>query len=72
MAKLTRLFVDAATENIDAIPRRLRELGVRYDPAREQERDHAGCAREEVVETVNGLAFEEPLEARGRCPCEER
>jgi len=30
MAKLTRLFVDAATENIDAIPRRLRELGVRY------------------------------------------
>ena len=30
MAKLTRLFVDAATENVDAIPRRLRELGVRY------------------------------------------
>ncbi len=37
MAGLTRLFVDAATENIDAIPRRLRELGVRYDPAREAE-----------------------------------
>jgi ubiquinone biosynthesis protein len=37
MAKLTMLFVDAATENIDAIPRRLRELGVRYDPLREQE-----------------------------------
>jgi ubiquinone biosynthesis protein len=37
MTKLTRLFVDAATENVDAIPRRLRELGVRYDPAREQE-----------------------------------
>jgi ubiquinone biosynthesis protein len=37
MAKLTRLFVDAATENVDAIPRRLRELGVRYDPAREAE-----------------------------------
>jgi ubiquinone biosynthesis protein len=37
MAKLTRLFVDAATENVEAIPRRLRELGVRYDPAREQE-----------------------------------
>ena len=37
MAKLTMLFVDAATENVDAIPRRLRELGVRYDPAREQE-----------------------------------
>ncbi len=37
MTKLTRLFVDAATENVDAIPRRLRELGVRYDPAREGE-----------------------------------
>jgi len=37
MTKLTRLFVDAATENIEAIPRRLRELGVRYDPAREPE-----------------------------------
>ena len=37
MAKLTRLFVDAATENVDAIPRHLRELGVRYAPDREQE-----------------------------------
>ncbi len=37
MAKLTRLFVDAATENVDAIPRRLRELGVRYAPDREEE-----------------------------------
>jgi ubiquinone biosynthesis protein len=37
MAGLTRLFVDAATENVDAIPRRLRELGVRYAPEREQE-----------------------------------
>jgi ubiquinone biosynthesis protein len=37
MAKLTRLFVDAATENVNAIPRRLRELGVRYAPEREQE-----------------------------------
>jgi ubiquinone biosynthesis protein len=37
MTKLTRLFVDAATENIDAIPRRLRELGVRYDLSREAE-----------------------------------
>jgi ubiquinone biosynthesis protein len=37
MAKLTRLFVAAATENIDAIPRHLRELGVRYDLDRELE-----------------------------------
>jgi ubiquinone biosynthesis protein len=31
------LFVDAATENVDAIPRRLRDLGVRYEATREQE-----------------------------------
>jgi ubiquinone biosynthesis protein len=37
MAKLTRLFVAAATENVDAIPRHLRDLGVRYAPEREQE-----------------------------------
>jgi ubiquinone biosynthesis protein len=37
MARLTRLFVDAATENVDAIPRRLKDLGVRYPPEREQE-----------------------------------
>jgi ubiquinone biosynthesis protein len=29
-AKLTGLFIDAATENIDALPRRLAALGVRY------------------------------------------
>jgi ubiquinone biosynthesis protein len=37
MVRLTRLFVDAATENVDAIPRRLRDLGVRYAPEREDE-----------------------------------
>jgi ubiquinone biosynthesis protein len=37
LARLTRLFVDAATENVEAIPRRLRELGVQYAPEREQE-----------------------------------
>jgi ubiquinone biosynthesis protein len=37
MSKLTRLFVDAATENIDALPRRLAELGVRYPKEREEE-----------------------------------
>jgi ubiquinone biosynthesis protein len=37
MAKLTALFVDAATENVDALPRRLSELGVRYPKEREEE-----------------------------------
>jgi ubiquinone biosynthesis protein len=37
MNKLTRLFVDAATENVDAIPRRLAELGLRYPKEREEE-----------------------------------
>lgn len=37
MARLTRLFVDAATENVAALPRRLSELGVRYPREREDE-----------------------------------
>ena len=37
MTRLTRLFVDAATENVDALPRRLSELGLRYPKEREQE-----------------------------------
>jgi ubiquinone biosynthesis protein len=37
MARLTRLFVDAATENISALPRRLADLGVRYPREREDE-----------------------------------
>ena len=37
MTKLTRLFIDAATENTTAIPRRLSELGLRYPKEREDE-----------------------------------
>jgi ubiquinone biosynthesis protein len=37
MSRLTRLFVDAATENVSALPRRLAELGVRYPREREDE-----------------------------------
>jgi ubiquinone biosynthesis protein len=37
MARLTALFVDAATENVDGLPRRLWELGVRYPKEREEE-----------------------------------
>ena len=37
MARLTRLFVDAATENVGALPRRLSDLGVRYPREREEE-----------------------------------
>jgi len=37
MSKLTRLFIDAASERIDALPRRLAELGVRYPKDREDE-----------------------------------
>jgi ubiquinone biosynthesis protein len=36
-ARLTRLFVDAATENVDALPRRLSDLGVEYERDREDE-----------------------------------
>ncbi len=37
MTKLTRLFIDAASENIDMLPTRLFDLGVRYPKEREDE-----------------------------------
>ncbi len=37
MSKLTRLFVDAANENVDGLARRLADLGVRYPKEREEE-----------------------------------
>jgi ubiquinone biosynthesis protein len=37
MTKLTRLFIDAASENVDTLPRRLADLGVRYPKEREEE-----------------------------------
>jgi ubiquinone biosynthesis protein len=37
MSKLTRLFIDAASENIEMLPRRLSDLGVRYPKEREEQ-----------------------------------
>jgi ubiquinone biosynthesis protein len=37
MTKLTRLFIDAAAENVDMLPKRLADLGVRYPREREEE-----------------------------------
>jgi ubiquinone biosynthesis protein len=37
MSKLTRLFIDAASENIEVLPKRLADLGVSYSKEREQE-----------------------------------
>jgi ubiquinone biosynthesis protein len=37
MTKATRLFIDAATENVDALPKRLADLGVRIPKEREEE-----------------------------------
>ena len=37
MSKLTRLFIDAASENIELLPRRLADLGVRYPKDREEQ-----------------------------------
>jgi ubiquinone biosynthesis protein len=37
MSKLTRLFIDAANENIEALPKRLGDLGVRYPKEREEQ-----------------------------------
>ncbi|HET7758827.1 MAG TPA: AarF/ABC1/UbiB kinase family protein [Gaiellaceae bacterium] len=44
MSKLTRLFIDAANERIEMLPRRLADLGVRYD--REREDDFVAELRE--------------------------
>src|ERR1044072_5785167 len=44
MSKLTRLFIDAANERIEQLPRRLADLGVRYD--REREEDFVAELRE--------------------------
>jgi ubiquinone biosynthesis protein len=44
MSKLTRLFIDAANENVDALPRRLADLGVRYP------REHEDQFRSELRE----------------------
>ncbi|HEV2592893.1 MAG TPA: AarF/ABC1/UbiB kinase family protein [Gaiellaceae bacterium] len=37
MSKLTRLFIDAAAENIEVLPKRLADLGVRYPREREEQ-----------------------------------
>jgi ubiquinone biosynthesis protein len=37
MSKLTRLFIDAAAENVEVLPKRLADLGVRYPKEREAE-----------------------------------
>jgi ubiquinone biosynthesis protein len=37
MSRLTRLFIDAAAENIDVLPKRLAELGVRYPKENEEQ-----------------------------------
>jgi ubiquinone biosynthesis protein len=37
MTKATRLFIDAASENVDSLPKRLADLGVRYPKEREEE-----------------------------------
>jgi ubiquinone biosynthesis protein len=37
LTKVTRLFIDAAAENVDVLPKRLSDLGVRYPKEREEE-----------------------------------
>jgi ubiquinone biosynthesis protein len=37
MAERTKLFIDAANENVEALPRRLADLGVRYPKEREEQ-----------------------------------
>ena len=41
VSKATRLFIDVANENVEALPKRLADLGVRYPKEREEEFLHA-------------------------------
>ena len=61
MTRLTRLFIDAATENVAALPRRLSELGVRYPKERE---DELRAAIEELYYRYYGSSLSEidPIE----------
>jgi predicted unusual protein kinase regulating ubiquinone biosynthesis (AarF/ABC1/UbiB family) len=56
MSKLTRLFIDAASERIDALPRRLAELGVRYPEGAR------GRVRRRAARDVRALLRGEPAE----------
>ena len=61
MARLTRLFVDAATENVAVLPRRLAELGVRF--AREREHELRAALEELYYRYYGGrLADIDPIE----------
>ena len=51
MSKLTRLFIDAANENVDALPRRLAELGVRY-PTSARRSSAPSCASSTTATTA--------------------
>jgi ubiquinone biosynthesis protein len=61
MTRLTRLFIDAATENVSALPRRLSELGVRFPKERERE---FGAALEDLYYRYYGARVSEidPIE----------
>jgi ubiquinone biosynthesis protein len=41
VSRATRLFIDVANENVEALPKRLADLGVRYPKEREEEFLHA-------------------------------
>ena len=58
MSKLTALFIDAAAENVDALPKRLADLGVRYDKAREAE--FVGHLRSSTRGTTASLVRDRP------------
>ena len=54
MSKLTALFIDAAEENVDALARRLGDLGVRYDRSREAGADRGRSASSTTSTTARG------------------
>jgi len=61
MTKLTRLFIDASAENVDVLPKRLADLGVRYPREREDDfrASFASCT---TATTAASLAEIDPLQ----------
>ena len=54
ISKATRLFIDAANENVDVLPKRLADLGVRYPP--ELEEQFVAELRRALLPVLRGLS----------------
>ena len=62
MSKLTRLFIDAMNENVEALPKRLADLGVRYPQRARGGVRLASCTRSTRATTARACSEIDPLQ----------